>query len=79
MEAGGPGLRPRAHRVDEDKAATPVVIVTGYGTVDRAIVATKAGAFWFLEKPFEYEVLQKLVEKALERQEFRRDSNQNME
>ena len=50
--------------------ATEVIVVTGYGTVDRAIVATKAGAFWFLEKPFEYEVLQKLVEKALERQEL---------
>ena len=56
--------------IKDTRPATEVIIVTGYGTVDRAIVATKAGAFWFLEKPFEYEVLQKLVEKALERQEL---------
>ena len=53
--------------VKDARPATEVIMATGYGTVDRAIVATKAGAFWFLEKPFEYEVLQKLVEKALER------------
>src|SRR5436853_3898581 len=56
--------------IKDARPSTEVIVVTGYGTVDRAIVATKAGAFWFLEKPFEYEVLQKLVEKALERQEL---------
>ncbi len=60
--------------IKDARPSTEVIMATGYGTVDRAIVATKAGAFWFLEKPFEYEVLQKLVEKALERQELMADA-----
>ncbi|HEV3469535.1 MAG TPA: sigma-54 dependent transcriptional regulator, partial [Pyrinomonadaceae bacterium] len=49
---------------------TEVIVVTGYGTVERAVEATKAGAFWFLEKPFDFDILQPLVEKALERREL---------
>jgi DNA-binding NtrC family response regulator len=56
--------------IKDARPSTEVIMATGYGSVDRAVMATKAGAFWFLEKPFEYEVLQKLVEKALERQEL---------
>ena len=56
--------------VKDTRPATEVIMVTGYGTVDRTVMAMKAGAFWFLAKPFEYEVLQKLVEKAFERQEL---------
>jgi DNA-binding NtrC family response regulator len=56
--------------IKDTRPATEVIMATGYGSVDRAVMATKAGAFWFLEKPFEYEVLQKLVEKAFERQEL---------
>ncbi|HEX8071493.1 MAG TPA: sigma-54 dependent transcriptional regulator [Pyrinomonadaceae bacterium] len=60
--------------IKDTRPPTEVIIVTGYGSVTRAIEATKAGAFWFLEKPFDYEVLQKLVENALERQELRAET-----
>ena len=50
--------------------STEVIVMTGYGTVERAVEATKAGAFWFLEKPFDFEVLLPLVEKALERRDL---------
>ncbi len=60
--------------IKDARPSTEVIMATGYGTVDRAIAAMKAGAFWFLEKPFEYEVLQKLVENALERQELKADA-----
>ncbi len=56
--------------IKDAQPATEVIVMTGYGTVARAIEATKAGAFWFLEKPFDYEVIQPLVEKALERREL---------
>ena len=56
--------------IKDTRPASEVIIVTGYGTVERAIEATKAGAFWFLQKPFDFEVLQPLVEKALERREL---------
>jgi DNA-binding NtrC family response regulator len=56
--------------IKDASPATEVIVMTGYGTVERAIEATKAGAFWFLQKPFDFEVLQPLVEKALERREL---------
>jgi DNA-binding NtrC family response regulator len=58
------GLEVMRHMKDA-RPTTEVIVVTGYGTVQRAVEATKAGAFYFVEKPFEFEELQPLVEKAL--------------
>src|SRR5690349_19982560 len=33
----------------------PVIMITAFGTVDNAVAAVKAGAFDYLEKPFEQE------------------------
>ncbi len=44
---------------------TPVVIFTAFGTVDRAVSAMRFGAFDFIEKPFEIEHLNVLIEKGL--------------
>ncbi len=44
---------------------TPFIIFSAYGTIDRAVAAMKAGAFDFIEKPFEPENLRILVEKGL--------------
>jgi DNA-binding NtrC family response regulator len=46
---------------------TEVVIITGYGSISQAVEATKAGAFYFVEKPFEPEQIVLIAEKALER------------
>lgn len=48
------------------RLSTEVIIMTGYGTSALAVEATKAGAYWFLEKPFDYEVLQPLVNTIFE-------------
>jgi two-component system NtrC family response regulator len=45
----------------------PVVIITAYGTIDRAVEAMKAGAEDFIPKPFDPEHLAVVVKKALER------------
>src|SRR5262245_62532456 len=42
-------------------------MITGYGAVTEAIEATKAGAFYFMEKPVEFEELMALIERAIER------------
>ena len=47
--------------------ATEVIIITGYGSVPQAVEATKAGAYYFLEKPFDPEQILLITEKALER------------
>jgi two-component system response regulator HydG len=44
----------------------PVMIVTGFGTVETAVEAMKLGAFDFLTKPFPPEVVRLKVERALE-------------
>jgi DNA-binding NtrC family response regulator len=54
-------------KLKEVSPDTEIIMITGYGSTDRAIEATKAGAFYFIEKPVEFEELFTLVEKALER------------
>lgn len=44
---------------------TPIIILTAYGTIDRAVSSMKAGAFDFIEKPYEAEQLQLVVKRAL--------------
>ncbi len=44
----------------------PVIILSAYGTIGRAVEAMKAGAMDFIEKPFEAEHLKILVEKGLQ-------------
>ncbi|HEY0408482.1 MAG TPA: sigma-54 dependent transcriptional regulator [Pyrinomonadaceae bacterium] len=63
------GLAVMRHMKDTHPA-TEIIVVTGYGTVARAVEATKAGAFYFVEKPFDFDQLQPLVEKALEHREL---------
>ena len=45
----------------------PVIIITGYSTVDTAVEAMKNGAIDYIAKPFSPEQLIEKVEKALER------------
>jgi two-component system response regulator AtoC len=56
-----------------DLPDVPFLIVTAYGSVDDAVAAMKAGAFDYLTKPVEPEVLVPLLRRALERTELRRE------
>ncbi len=47
----------------------PVIVMTGHGDVNTAVVAMKAGASDFIEKPFEMEVLIQAIEIAFTRLE----------
>ena len=44
----------------------PVVMLSGHGTVETAVEATRLGAFDFVEKPLSLAKLLRTVEKALE-------------
>src|SRR5881227_958450 len=63
------GLTLLRHMKDA-KPNTEVIVVTGYGSVQSAVEAIKAGAFYFVEKPFDFEELLPLAEKALERRQL---------
>lgn len=57
---------------------TEVLIMTGHGTIDTAVKATKLGAFDFIEKPFSLDQLTQVVESAFQSQASqaaRKDSN----
>src|SRR5262245_14234157 len=49
------------HRID---ARIPVGLVTGHGTTELAIEATKRGAFEYLLKPLELPQLREIIERA---------------
>ena len=46
---------------------TPVIMITGYSTVENAVQAMKAGAFDYLPKPFKVDEVKLVVNKALDR------------
>ena len=50
--------------IKEAAPATEVVMLTGHATVETAIRAMKNGAFDFLTKPFKFEQLEAVLEKA---------------
>jgi DNA-binding NtrC family response regulator len=44
----------------------PVILITAFGTVERAVAAMHAGAFDFVLKPFQNEELFRILEKAIQ-------------
>ena len=59
------GLELLSHIKTKDKNI-PVIIITGHANVEMAIKALKAGAFEFIEKPFNQERLLNFVNRAVE-------------
>jgi two-component system nitrogen regulation response regulator NtrX len=53
----------------------PVVMISGHGTIETAVQATKLGAFDFIEKPLSWERLTVAVQKALD---YHRLEEQNL-
>ncbi len=53
-------------KLRERGVQAPVVVITGHGDVPMAVAAMKAGAFDFLEKPFDDEVFLAVVRAALD-------------
>jgi len=54
-------------RCKEISPDTEIIMITGYGSTEKTIEATKAGAFHYVEKPVEFEELLLLIEKAIDR------------
>ncbi len=65
--------------VKRSKAIAPdteIIMVTGYGSMAKAVEAIRAGAFYYVEKPLDFTELQVLIEKALERRGHAREISQ---
>ena len=54
-------------RIKDNYPYTQVIILTGYGSIDSAIEATKAGADGYLEKPIKINILRQTTKNALEK------------
>lgn len=67
-----PGMEVLDHVV-EHHPDLPVVIVSGQGTVQSAVQATKLGAYDFLEKPVDAQRMLITVRNALEKSQLERD------
>ena len=59
------GLQLLSHIKTKDKNI-PVIIITGHANVEMAVMALRAGAFEFIEKPFNQERLLNFVNRAVE-------------
>lgn len=63
-------------RAREMRPDLEVVVITGHGSVEKAVQAMKLGAYDFLEKPLEATALVKTVAKAVEKQRLSAENRQ---
>lgn len=58
----------------EIDANVPVVIFTGYGTIESAVEAIKLGAYDFIQKPFPPEMMEVVLKKALDYRKLKKEN-----
>lgn len=56
-------------RIAAERNAAPIVFLTGYGDIPMTVKAMKRGAFEFLTKPFDADVLLNAIRNAIKRSE----------
>ena len=52
----------------------PVIVITGYATVESAVEAVKKGAFDYIRKPFTMDLLKVVTDRALEKRRLTREN-----
>lgn len=70
-EMGGMDVLRKIKEVEVD---LPVIIISGHGTIDLAVQATKMGAFDFLEKPLSAERVLKVIDHAIKISRLNREN-----
>ena len=60
--------------IHDEGLETTTIVMTAYGTIDKAVEAMRAGAYDFLTKPFSPGHLEVVIGKALEREALKRDN-----
>jgi DNA-binding NtrC family response regulator len=61
-------------RIAQADSQIACIVMTGYGTVEHAVKAMKAGAYDFITKPIQIEAVSLVVRKALELQRLRQEN-----
>src|SRR5574337_1076030 len=60
--------------IRDEGLETTTIVITAYGTIDKAVEAMRAGAYDFLTTPFSPGHLEVVIGKALEREALKRDN-----
>ena len=63
-------------RAKQLRPAVEVIMITGHGSIEKAIEATRLGAYDFIEKPLDKAHLLKAIAKAVERQHLTTENQQ---
>jgi len=53
-------------RIKKTQPELPVIIMTGHATIEMAVKAMKLGAYYFVKKPFSFEEITGILERAIE-------------
>jgi two-component system response regulator HydG len=61
-------------RIKNYNPAIPILIMTAYSSVESAVEALKSGAYDYLTKPLDFEVLKLTIERALEHTELKEEN-----
>ncbi len=56
--------------VSHDHPGLTVIMMTGYGSIEIAVEAIKLGAYDFITKPFEKEIIFRVIQKSIERNQL---------
>ncbi len=62
-------------RLHESRSDLPVVIISGHGTIQTAVEATRLGAFDFIEKPIDADRILLVIRNGLEKGKLLRENN----
>lgn len=62
------------HSVKRSYPATIVIMLTAYGTVESAVQAMKAGAYYYVTKPINFEELELTLKKALRQRQLENEN-----
>jgi DNA-binding NtrC family response regulator len=61
--------------IKEKDPSIPVIMITGYATIENAVLSMKLGAFDFIQKPLNFEHLRKIIENALQLRKLQKENN----
>ncbi len=75
VEVDGLALLKTLHR---DYADTPVILISGFGTLETAVAALREGAFDFISKPFNLAEVLSTIERALEGKDLASESKEGV-
>ncbi|RKZ11881.1 sigma-54-dependent Fis family transcriptional regulator [bacterium] len=59
------------HRLSQNRPDLPVIVITGFGSMETAVAAIRAGAYDFITKPLETEAVALALDRAIQHRSLR--------